>query len=157
MIGEWWIGNDMEGSGHGLIWLEGPKSTTEDLSQDSWSLGWDLNREPTEYKAGVLTIGLQRSVNMHVIRTVSHFWSEYDLLSFSKHRHVEKMYLFVFSDLLQNPLIVPLKRLSNHESCNDFGIFDVIFHPTQPWVFSSGADKTIRLYTWHHSDHKCTR
>jgi len=57
------------------------------------------------------------------------------------------MYLLVFSDLLQNPLIVPLKRLSNHESYNDFGIFDVTFHPTQPWVFSSGADKTIRLYT----------
>jgi WD domain, G-beta repeat. len=57
------------------------------------------------------------------------------------------MYLLVFSDLLQNPLIVPLKRLSNHESYNDFGIFDVMFHPTQPWVFSSGADKTIRLYT----------
>ncbi|XP_021925490.1 ribosome biogenesis protein BOP1 homolog isoform X1 [Zootermopsis nevadensis] len=53
----------------------------------------------------------------------------------------------VYNDLLQNPLIVPLKRLSNHESYNDFGIFDVIFHPTQPWVFSSGADKTIRLYT----------
>jgi ribosome biogenesis protein ERB1 len=58
-----------------------------------------------------------------------------------------RMYLFAFSDLLQNPLIVPLKRLSNHESYNDFGIFDVIFHPTQPWVFSSGADKTVRLYT----------
>lgn len=53
----------------------------------------------------------------------------------------------VYNDLLQNPLIVPLKRLSNHESYNDFGIFDVMFHPTQPWVFSSGADKTIRLYT----------
>ncbi|KAJ4448548.1 hypothetical protein ANN_10566 [Periplaneta americana] len=53
----------------------------------------------------------------------------------------------VYNDLLQNPLIVPLKRLSNHEPYNDFGIFDVVFHPTQPWVFSSGADKTIRLYT----------
>ncbi|KAJ9597872.1 hypothetical protein L9F63_011273 [Diploptera punctata] len=52
----------------------------------------------------------------------------------------------VYSDLLQNPLIVPLKRLSEHEQYNDFGIFDVAFHPTQPWVFSSGADKTIRLY-----------
>lgn len=65
--------------------------------------------------------------------------------------HMLKICIFVFSDLLQNPLIVPLKRLSNHESYNDFGIFDVVFHPTQPWVFSSGADKTVRLYTWHHS------
>lgn len=53
----------------------------------------------------------------------------------------------VYNDLLQNPLIVPLKRLCNHESYNDFGILDVMFHPTQPWVFSAGADSTIRMYT----------
>ncbi|XP_054016149.1 ribosome biogenesis protein BOP1 homolog [Hylaeus anthracinus] len=53
----------------------------------------------------------------------------------------------VYNDLLQNPLIVPLKRLCNHESYNDFGILDVMFHPIQPWVFSSGADATIRMYT----------
>ncbi|XP_012261074.2 ribosome biogenesis protein BOP1 homolog [Athalia rosae] len=53
----------------------------------------------------------------------------------------------VYNDLLQNPLIVPLKRLCNHETYNDFGILDVMFHPIQPWVFSAGADATIRLYT----------
>ena len=53
----------------------------------------------------------------------------------------------VYNDLLQNPLIVPLKRLCNHESYNDFGILDVMFHPIQPWVFSAGADSTIRMYT----------
>ncbi|XP_014486173.1 PREDICTED: ribosome biogenesis protein BOP1 homolog [Dinoponera quadriceps] len=53
----------------------------------------------------------------------------------------------VYNDLLQNPLIVPLKRFHNHESYNDFGILDVMFHPTQPWVFSAGADFTIRMYT----------
>ncbi|XP_034195770.2 ribosome biogenesis protein BOP1 homolog [Osmia lignaria lignaria] len=53
----------------------------------------------------------------------------------------------VYNDLLQNPLIVPLKRLCNHESYNDFGILDVMFHPIQPWVFSAGADATIRMYT----------
>ena len=53
----------------------------------------------------------------------------------------------VSSDLMQNPLIVPLKRLSNHEAYNDFGILDVMFHPVQPWVFSAGADSTIRMYT----------
>lgn len=52
-----------------------------------------------------------------------------------------------FSDLLQNALIVPLKRLCNHESYNDFGILDVMFHPIQPWVFSAGADSTILMYT----------
>ncbi|XP_015512036.1 ribosome biogenesis protein BOP1 homolog [Neodiprion lecontei] len=53
----------------------------------------------------------------------------------------------VYNDLLQNPLIVPLKRLCNHETYNDFGILDVMFHPIQPWLFSAGADATIRLYT----------
>ncbi|XP_077254884.1 ribosome biogenesis protein BOP1 homolog [Temnothorax americanus] len=53
----------------------------------------------------------------------------------------------VYNDLLQNPLIVPLKRLCNHESYNDFGILDVMFHPIEPWVFSAGADFTIRMYT----------
>lgn len=52
----------------------------------------------------------------------------------------------VYNDLLQNPLIVPLKRLQDHEAFNDFGIFGVVFHPLQPWVFSSGADGTIKLY-----------
>ncbi|KAJ8883449.1 hypothetical protein PR048_015292 [Dryococelus australis] len=53
----------------------------------------------------------------------------------------------VYNDLLQNPLIVPLKRLSYHEPKNDFGVLDLVFHPTQPWVFSSGGDHTVRLYT----------
>lgn len=53
----------------------------------------------------------------------------------------------VYNDLLQNPLIVPLKRLHNHESYNDFGILDVMFHPIEPWIFSAGADSTIRMYT----------
>lgn len=53
----------------------------------------------------------------------------------------------VYNDLLQNPLIVPLKRLQDHKQANDFGIFDVQFHPSQPWVFTAGADATIKLYS----------
>ncbi|KAF5298500.1 hypothetical protein FQA39_LY19225 [Lamprigera yunnana] len=52
----------------------------------------------------------------------------------------------VYNDLLQNPLIVPLKRFEDHKSYDDFGLFDVRFHPLQPWVFSAGADGTIKLY-----------
>lgn len=60
----------------------------------------------------------------------------------------ELTFFFPFcSDLLQNPLIVPLKKLQTHKPHDDFGVFGVIWHPTQPWVFSSGADSTIRLYT----------
>jgi len=53
----------------------------------------------------------------------------------------------VYNDLLQNPLIVPVKKLRGHEKNNDFGILSVMFHNMQPWVFSSGADRTIKLYT----------
>lgn len=53
----------------------------------------------------------------------------------------------VYNDLLKNPLIVPLKRLQYHEEHNDYGIFAVHFHPLQPWVFSAGADSTIKLYS----------
>uniref|UniRef100_A0A667XPE3 Ribosome biogenesis protein BOP1 n=1 Tax=Myripristis murdjan TaxID=586833 RepID=A0A667XPE3_9TELE len=53
----------------------------------------------------------------------------------------------VYNDLLQNPLIVPVKVLRGHAVSQDLGVLDVTFHPSQPWVFSSGADATIRLYT----------
>lgn len=53
----------------------------------------------------------------------------------------------VYNDLLQNPLLVPVKVLKGHTLTMDLGVLDVVFHPTQPWVFSSGADGTVRLYT----------
>ncbi|XP_075996269.1 ribosome biogenesis protein bop1 isoform X4 [Genypterus blacodes] len=53
----------------------------------------------------------------------------------------------VYNDLLQNPLIVPVKVLKGHVLTHDLGVLDVTFHPTQPWIFSSGADATIRLFT----------
>lgn len=51
------------------------------------------------------------------------------------------------SDLLQNPLLVPVKVLRGHKLTRDLGVLDVAFHPTQPWVFSSGADGTVRLFS----------
>ncbi|GAB1597418.1 ribosome biogenesis protein bop1-B-like [Argonauta hians] len=53
----------------------------------------------------------------------------------------------VYNDLLQNPLLVPVKVLHGHDSVNNLGVLDCQFHPTQPWLFSSGADGYIRLYT----------
>lgn len=51
------------------------------------------------------------------------------------------------SDLLQNPLLVPVKVLKGHSLARGLGVLDVAFHPTQPWVFSAGADGTLRLFT----------
>ncbi|KAJ1724245.1 Ribosome biogenesis protein erb1 [Coemansia erecta] len=53
----------------------------------------------------------------------------------------------VYQDLNQNPLIVPLKILRGHEIRNSLGVLDCVFHPIQPWLLSSGADGTIRLWT----------
>jgi len=54
----------------------------------------------------------------------------------------------VYSDLLQNPLIVPVKLLrGGHVKYDDFGIMDVAWHPTQPWLFSAGADGYVKLWT----------
>lgn len=53
----------------------------------------------------------------------------------------------VYNDLLQNPMIVPVKVLRGHGQAKNLGVLDCTFHPTQPWLFSSGADNTVRLYT----------
>jgi len=61
-----------------------------------------------------------------------------------------KLHVFhgmVYSDLLKNAMIVPLKQLKGHKLKDDLGILDCIFHPVQPWLFSAGADGTVRLFT----------
>ncbi|XP_076926481.1 ribosome biogenesis protein BOP1 homolog [Bidens hawaiensis] len=52
----------------------------------------------------------------------------------------------VYSDLNQNPLIVPLEILHGHKSVNGRGVLDCTFHPRQPWLFTAGADSVIKLF-----------
>uniref|UniRef100_A0A182IXM4 Ribosome biogenesis protein BOP1 homolog n=1 Tax=Anopheles atroparvus TaxID=41427 RepID=A0A182IXM4_ANOAO len=89
----------------------------------------------------------QLRLHNSAVRNVA-FHLRYPLFaSASDDRSVIVSHGMVYNDLLQNPLIVPLRRLEHHNRVNDFAVFDVVFHPTQPWVFSSGADHTVRLYT----------
>ena len=53
----------------------------------------------------------------------------------------------VYADLLTNPMIVPLKILKAHAVKDHLGVMNVAFHPTQPWLFSAGADGEIHLFT----------
>lgn len=53
----------------------------------------------------------------------------------------------VYSDLSQNPLIVPLKILRGHTVEQGLGILDARWHPTQPWLITAGADGEARLWT----------
>ncbi|KAG8367480.1 hypothetical protein BUALT_Bualt16G0076400 [Buddleja alternifolia] len=52
----------------------------------------------------------------------------------------------VYSDLNQNPLIVPLEILRGHSTTDGRGVLDCKFHPRQPWLFTAGADSLIKLY-----------
>ncbi|KAL8574523.1 Ribosome biogenesis protein 1 [Nucella lapillus] len=53
----------------------------------------------------------------------------------------------VYNDFEHNALIVPVKVLRGHKITDKLGVMDCRFHPTQPWIFSAGADATIRLFS----------
>lgn len=53
----------------------------------------------------------------------------------------------VYDDLLSNPLLVPLKKLTGHKVSKALGVLDVCWHPREAWLFSAGADGTARLWT----------
>jgi len=52
----------------------------------------------------------------------------------------------VFTDLMQSPMIVPVKRLRDHAVHQGLGVLSCAWHPTQPWLFTAGADH--RVYLW---------
>lgn len=52
----------------------------------------------------------------------------------------------VCSDLLQNPLLVPLKQLRAPPPRDGLGVLQVRWHPAQPWLLAACADGTLRLY-----------
>lgn len=51
------------------------------------------------------------------------------------------------SDLLQNPLLVPLKQLAGPSRVAELCVTELRFHPTQPWLLAAGADHSLRLYS----------
>lgn len=53
----------------------------------------------------------------------------------------------VYTDLITDPLIVPVKIINAHLPVDDVGVLQCVFHPTQPWIFSAAGDKTIRLFS----------
>ncbi|AGO10554.1 AaceriABR101Cp [[Ashbya] aceris (nom. inval.)] len=53
----------------------------------------------------------------------------------------------VYDDMMKNPLLVPLKKLTGHKLVNSLGVIDTVWHPREAWLFSAGADNTARLWT----------
>ncbi|TPX66037.1 hypothetical protein SpCBS45565_g04703 [Spizellomyces sp. 'palustris'] len=81
------------------------------------------------------------------IRNVS-FHSRYPLFaSCGDEGSVNIFHGMVYNDLMMNPLIVPVKTLRAHEVVDGLGALHCEFHPTQPWIFSCGADATIKLFS----------
>ena len=49
----------------------------------------------------------------------------------------------VYDDLMQNPLIVPVKVLKAGQGK---AVLDCVFHPSQPWVFTATEDGKVCVY-----------
>ncbi|KAJ3298725.1 Ribosome biogenesis protein 1 [Borealophlyctis nickersoniae] len=81
------------------------------------------------------------------VRQVS-FHKRYPLFaSCSDDGSVNIFHGMVYNDLMQNPLIVPVKTLRAHDVVDSLGALHCEFHPTQPWIFSCGSDTTIKLFS----------
>eukprot|EP00928_Gymnodinium_smaydae_P020453 TRINITY_DN17902_c0_g2_i1.p1 TRINITY_DN17902_c0_g2~~TRINITY_DN17902_c0_g2_i1.p1 ORF type:complete len:733 (-),score=140.95 TRINITY_DN17902_c0_g2_i1:349-2547(-) len=59
---------------------------------------------------------------------------------------VSVLHAKVFNDLMQSPVIVPVKRLRDHVVNQGLGVLDCAWHPNQPWLFTAGADG--RVFLW---------
>lgn len=60
---------------------------------------------------------------------------------------IDVFHCTVFDDLVTNPMIIPVKELSGHQKNNVLGVMWIVWHPSQPWLISAGADHTVRLWT----------
>ena len=105
---------------------------------DRRMLWFDLDLSSTPYKTLKYHERAIRSCKYH---------RRYPLMaSASDDGAVHIFHSMVYSDLMRNPLIVPVKILRGHTVVNRFGVLSVVFHPTQPWIFTGGADGKILLW-----------
>ncbi len=99
---------------------------------------FDMDLSATAYKT--------LRYNQQAVRSVS-FHKKYPLFaSCSDDGSVNVFHNMVYNDLMQNPLIVPLKKLKAHEVKEGLASVSVRFHPHQPWLFSCGVDGLIKLF-----------
>eukprot|EP00543_Licmophora_paradoxa_P004243 CAMPEP_0202456418 /NCGR_PEP_ID=MMETSP1360-20130828/13667_1 /ASSEMBLY_ACC=CAM_ASM_000848 /TAXON_ID=515479 /ORGANISM="Licmophora paradoxa, Strain CCMP2313" /LENGTH=553 /DNA_ID=CAMNT_0049076207 /DNA_START=12 /DNA_END=1673 /DNA_ORIENTATION=+ len=107
-------------------------------SLDRRVVWFDLDLASTPYKTLKYHQRAIRSIGYH---------SRYPLMaSASDDGSVHVFHSMVYSDLMRNPLLVPVKILRGHQITNKFGVLTTKFHPTQPWLFTGGADGKIFLY-----------
>lgn len=96
-----------------------------------------------------LTLRPFRTFKYHknAVRSVA-FHPKYPLFaSASDDLSIHMFHCRVYDDWLRDPSIVPVKVLRGHLRSLGIGVLDLAFHPEQPWLFSAGADNTLRLWT----------
>ncbi|TYZ60537.1 hypothetical protein PybrP1_003070 [[Pythium] brassicae (nom. inval.)] len=99
---------------------------------------FDLDLSSTPFKTLKYHEKAVRSVAYH---------AKYPLMaSASDDGTIHIFHAMVYSDLMKNPLIVPLKILRGHEVSGGLGVMSVAFHPVLPWIATGGADGSIRLF-----------
>ena len=76
-----------------------------------------------------------------------HFHPSYPLFaSSSDDGSIQVFHARVYSDLLTDPLIVPLKILRGHDVREGLGVLQVKWVPKHPWLLSTGADSTVAVW-----------
>ncbi|CCC71637.1 hypothetical protein NCAS_0H03270 [Naumovozyma castellii] len=108
-------------------------------SFDKRVLWHDLDLASTPYKTLRYHDKAVRSVNFH--KRLPLFSSVAD------DGNIHIFHATVYDDMMKNPMIVPLKKLTGHKIKNSLGVLDAIWHPREAWLFSAGADNTARLWT----------
>nr|7NAC_m Chain m, Ribosome biogenesis protein ERB1 [Saccharomyces cerevisiae BY4741]7R7A_m Chain m, Ribosome biogenesis protein ERB1 [Saccharomyces cerevisiae BY4741] len=108
-------------------------------SFDKRVLWHDLDLASTPYKTLRYHEKAVRSVNFH--KKLPLFSSAAD------DGTIHVFHATVYDDMMKNPMIVPLKKLTGHKVINSLGVLDAIWHPREAWLFSAGADNTARLWT----------
>jgi ribosome biogenesis protein ERB1 len=117
----------------------------------------ELSEKPYKilrYAMHVLCIHhVQLIFHVHPIRYHSrairslHFHPSYPLFaSSSDDGSIQVFHARVYSDLLTDPLIVPLKILRGHDVREGLGVLQVKWVPKQPWLVSAGADSTVAVW-----------
>jgi ribosome biogenesis protein ERB1 len=107
-------------------------------SLDRRLVWFDLDLSSTPYKTLKYHEKALRCVRYH---------SRYPLMaSASDDGTVHVFHSMVYSDLMRNPLIVPVKILKESDRGGNVAILSLAFHPTQPWLFTAGDDGRIYLY-----------
>lgn len=87
-----------------------------------------------------------RRYHTHAVRSLAFHPSLPLFASCSDDGTVHIFHARVYSDLLADPLIVPLKILRGHALRYDVGVLQVHWVPGQPWLVSAGADGTVGVW-----------